>query len=184
MFHESIPGHHLQFTVAARLQAIPRFRRHVYVHSYSEGWGLYSERLADDMGLYSTPLDRLGMLAADSMRACRMVVDTGMHALGWSRDQAIAFMLDNSPLRPGIVIPEIDRYIIDPGQSPSYMVGRLEIQRIRREAEHRQGEGFDLRAFHTAVLAGGSVPLGILERSIRSRFPTPDSSDTPPKGTP
>lgn len=171
LFHESVPGHHEQFTVAARLQGIPRFRRHAYVHSYSEGWALYSERLADEMGLYSTPLDCLGMLAADSMRACRMVIDTGMHAFGWSRSRAIRFMLDNSPLSEGVVVPEIDRYIIDPGQSPSYMIGRLEIQRIRREAEERQGAAFDLRGFHTAVLDGGSVPMGTLDCIIRSRMP-------------
>ena len=123
-----------------------------FIAAYGEGWGLYTERLADEMGLYSSPLDRVGMLSADSMRACRLVVDTGMHALGWSRQQAVDYMLANSPMRAGHIGAEIDRYAVTPGQALSYMIGRLEIQRIRREAEARQGGSFDIKAFHDAVL--------------------------------
>lgn len=138
-FHEGIPGHHLQLAIAGELTTVPEFRKHLHNAAYAEGWGLYTERLADEMGLYSGPVDRMGMYAADSMRACRLVVDTGMHALGWSREQAVQYMVDNSPLAEGVVRPEIDRYAVTPGQACSYMIGRLEIQRMRREAEERQG---------------------------------------------
>jgi uncharacterized protein (DUF885 family) len=111
------------------------------------------------------------MLAADSMRACRLVVDTGLHALGWSRQQAVDYMVANSPLREGVVRPEIDRYIVTPGQACSYMVGRLEIERIRREAQARQGDAFDVKEFHSAVLDGGALPLGVLDEVVARRLP-------------
>ena len=130
-YHEGIPGHHLQLAIAGELDGIPEFRKRLFIAAYGEGWGLYTERLADEMGLYSTPLDRMGMLSADSMRACRLVVDTGMHALGWSRRQAVEYMLENSPMREGHITAEVDRYVVTPGQALSYMIGRLEIQRIR-----------------------------------------------------
>lgn len=170
-FHEGIPGHHLQIAIASELEGVPTFRKHLRNAAYAEGWGLYTERLSDEMGLYSGPVDRLGMYAADSMRACRLVVDTGMHALGWSREQAVRFMVDNSPLTEGVVRPEIDRYAVTPGQACSYMVGRLEIQRMRREAEQRQGDGFSVKAFHSAVLDSGALPLGVLDEVVRTRLP-------------
>ena len=170
-FHEGIPGHHLQIAIASELTTIPEFRKHMHNSAYSEGWGLYTERLSDEMGLYSGPIERLGMLSADSMRASRLVVDTGLHALGWSRDQAVQFMLDNSPLSAGVVRPEVDRYVVSPGQATSYMVGRLEIQRLRREAEERQGDRFDIRTFHSAVLDSGSLPLDVLEQVVVARLP-------------
>jgi uncharacterized protein (DUF885 family) len=171
-FHEGVPGHHLQLAIASELpDSVPEFRKHLHNSAYAEGWGLYSERLSDEMGLYSSSLDRMGMYSADSMRACRLVVDTGLHALGWSRRQAIDFMVANSPLTDGVCRPEIDRYICAPGQATSYMVGRLEIERIRREAEVRQGERFDVRRFHSAVLDSGSLPLGVLERVVAARLP-------------
>jgi uncharacterized protein (DUF885 family) len=167
-FHEGIPGHHLQLAVAGELpDSVPAIRKYADNAAYAEGWGLYTERLADEMGLYSSDVDRLGMLSADSMRACRLVVDTGLHALGWSRQQAVDYMLDNSPLRPGVVRPEIDRYLVNPGQATSYMVGRLEIQRMRREAEARPG--FDIRKFHSAVLDSGMLPLDVLDEVVRAR---------------
>jgi uncharacterized protein (DUF885 family) len=169
-YHEGIPGHHLQLAIAAELDDVPEFRKRAFIAAYGEGWGLYTERLADEMGLYSTPLDRVGMLSADSMRACRLVVDTGMHALGWSRQQAVDYMLANSPMRAGHVGAEIDRYAVTPGQALSYMIGRLEIQRIRRDAEARQGERFDIKAFHDAVLDSGPMPLGLLDRVVASRL--------------
>jgi uncharacterized protein (DUF885 family) len=170
-FHEGVPGHHLQLSVAAELpDSIPEFRKHVHNAAYSEGWGLYTERLSDEMGLYSAAVDRMGMYSADSMRACRLVVDTGLHAMGWSRQQAIDYMVAHSPLTEGVCRPEIDRYICRPGQATSYMVGRLEIQRMRREAEARQGDRFDVRRFHSAVLDSGALPLGVLDRVVASRL--------------
>jgi len=169
-FHEGIPGHHLQIAIASELQGLPEFRKLLHNSAYAEGWGLYTERLADEMGLYSGPVDRMGMYAADSMRACRLVVDTGLHALGWSRQQAIDFMVQNSPLTEAMCRPEVDRYIVNPGQATSYMVGRVEIQRMRAEAERRQGDRFDVRAFHSAVLDSGSLPLGVLDEVVRGRL--------------
>jgi uncharacterized protein (DUF885 family) len=170
-FHEGVPGHHLQLAIAAELpDSVPTFRRHLNNSAYSEGWGLYTERLSDEMGLYTGAIDRMGMLSADSMRACRLVVDTGLHALGWSRQQAIDYMVANSPLTEGVCRPEIDRYICTPGQATSYMIGRLEIQRMRREAEERQGDRFDVRRFHSAVLDSGALPLGVLDRVVAARL--------------
>jgi uncharacterized protein (DUF885 family) len=166
-YHEGIPGHHLQLAIASELEGVPEFRKRAFIAAYGEGWGLYTERLADEMGLYSTPLDRVGMLCADSMRACRLVVDTGMHALGWSRQQAIDYMVRNSPMREGQVRAEIDRYATTPGQALAYMIGRLEIQRIRAEAEAALGARFDIRAFHDTVLGSGLMPLPILDRLVR-----------------
>jgi uncharacterized protein (DUF885 family) len=171
-FHEGVPGHHLQLAIASELpDTVPEFRKHLHNAAYAEGWGLYSERLSDEMGLYSSSLDRMGMYSADSMRASRLVVDTGLHALGWSRQQAIDFMVANSPLTEGVCRPEVDRYICRPGQATSYMVGRLEIERVRHEAEQRQGDAFDVRRFHSAVLDSGSLPLGVLDRVVTARLP-------------
>ena len=170
-FHEGIPGHHLQLAIAAELEELPDFRKHIHNSAYAEGWGLYTERLADEMGLYSGAVDRMGIFSADSLRACRLVVDTGLHALGWSRQQAIDYMVANSPMTEAICRPEIDRYILSPGQATSYMIGRLEILRMRAEAQLRQGEAFDIRRFHTAVLDNGSLPLGVLDEVVRTRLP-------------
>ncbi len=166
-YHEGIPGHHLQLAISTELTSVPEFRKRAFIAAYGEGWGLYSERLADEMGLYSTPLDRMGMLEADSMRACRLVVDTGMHALGWSRQRAVRYMVDNSPMREGHILAEIDRYAVTPGQALAYMIGRLEIQRIRREAEEALGEQFAIKGFHDTVLGSGLMPLPVLERVVR-----------------
>jgi len=165
-FHESVPGHHLQFALAQELRDLPRFRRLGYVTAYSEGWALYTERLADEMGLYSGDLARLGMLSFDSWRACRLVVDTGIHHLGWSRSRAIDYLLANSALTPGNVENEVDRYIAEPGQALAYMVGRIELERLREHARQRLGGRFDIRAFHDAVLLGGGVPLPVLAEEI------------------
>ena len=167
-YHEGVPGHHLQLAISTELTDIPDFRKRAFIAAYGEGWGLYSERLADEMGLYSTPLDRMGMLEADSMRACRLVVDTGLHALGWSRQQAIEYMTENSPMAVSHVVPEIDRYAVTPGQALAYMIGRLEIQRIRRDAEAALGDRFEIKGFHDAVLGSGLMPLPVLERVVRA----------------
>ena len=166
-FHEALPGHHLQFDIMGRLDHLPAFRRiGGSSTAYLEGWGLYAERLADEMGLYSSPLTRMGMLAMDSLRAGRLVVDTGIHHLGWSRQQAIDFMLAHSPLAEAMVAGEVDRYIALPGQACGYMVGRLEILRLRAEAERQLGAAFDLATFHDVVLGEGTVPLSTLEELV------------------
>lgn len=169
-YHEGIPGHHLQIAIAQELDDLPDFRRTAFVTAYSEGWGLYSERLADEMGLYGSPLDRMGMLAADSMRACRLVVDTGLHALGWSRQQAIDYLLANSEKSVGHATAEIDRYAVTPGQALSYMIGRLEILRIREAAQQRQGDRFDIKEFHDVVLGSGALPLSLLADHVARRL--------------
>jgi len=167
-FHESTPGHHLQIASAQTLTHLPAYRRFLdaEVCAYVEGWGLYSERLADEMGLYSSPVQRLGMLSFDALRACRLVVDTGMHHLGWSRQRAIDFMWANTATTRHNVVNEVNRYIAWPGQALAYMVGRREIVRLRTDAERRLGAAFDVRGFHGAVLSNGAVPLAVLERVV------------------
>ena len=164
-FHEAIPGHHLQLALAQELDLHPVLGE-LEVTAYGEGWGLYAERLADEMGLYANALQRLGMLTLDSLRASRLVVDTGIHARGWSRARAVAFLHDHTALTMSAVEAEIDRYIADPGQAVSYMVGRLELERLRAEAAARLGGRFSIRAFHDVVLQGGMTPLGELARRI------------------
>jgi len=168
-YHESIPGHHLQIAIAQELTGVPDFRRHLGVTAFDEGWGLYTERLADEMGLYGSDIDRLGVLAFDAWRACRLVLDTGIHALGWTRQQAIDFMRDNSPVMMENIVNEVDRYITWPGQALAYKTGQLEILRLRAWAEAELGERFDVRAFHDAVLSQGAVPLPTLDDQI-ARF--------------
>lgn len=165
-YHEGVPGHHLQIAMAAELTNLPEFRRTAAITGYSEGWGLYAERLADEMGLYSSPLDRLGMLSFDSLRACRLVIDTGIHAMGWSRARAKRYLAENSPLRAGHIDAEVDRYIVTPGQALAYLVGRREILRIREEAGRRQGAAFDLSGFHDVLIGAGQLPLPVLDAHV------------------
>jgi uncharacterized protein (DUF885 family) len=167
-FHESIPGHHLQIAVAQELTGLPEFRKHQGVTAYVEGWGLYAERLADDMGLYSSDLDRIGMLSYDAWRACRLVVDTGLHAMGWSRQQAIDYMLENSCLAENNIVNEVDRYLTWPGQALAYKVGQLEILALRDMARQRLGERFDIKSFHDTVLSNGAVALPVLRRQVEA----------------
>lgn len=164
-FHESSPGHHLQVTSAQALTELPSYRRHLDAElcGYIEGWGLYSERLADEMGLYSSDLQRLGMLSFDALRACRLVVDTGMHHLGWSRQQAIDYMWSNTATTMANVQNEVQRYISWPAQALAYLIGCREIRRLRQVAQDRLGPRFDIRGFHGAVLGHAAVPLGVLE---------------------
>jgi len=162
-FHEAIPGHHLQLAIAAELGDLPEFRRFsLFNTSYVEGWGLYAERLAGEMGLYRDDLDRLGMLAADSLRAGRLVVDTGLHALGWDRARAIDFMATHTPMSLEEVTIEVDRYIGMPGQALAYKIGQREIFRLRDVARTRLGGRFDIKGFHDAVLGSGGVSLPVL----------------------
>ncbi|WP_245649628.1 DUF885 domain-containing protein [Nocardia shimofusensis] len=163
VFHEAVPGHHLQLALAAESTDLPRFQRQSWANTaFVEGWALYAERLAHEMGLYDDDLDLLGMLAGDSLRSCRLVVDTGLHAKGWSRQQAIDFMSAHTPNSIEEITVEVDRYIDIPGQALGYKLGQLEIQRQRARASERLGRRFDLRAFHDAVLAAGALTLPTL----------------------
>ena len=165
-YHEAVPGHHLQIALAQELTELPLFRRHGGFTAYVEGWALYTELLADELGLYENDLERLGMLSYQAWRACRLVVDTGIHAFGWSRDEAIEYMLANTLLSEANVRNEVDRYIAWPGQALAYMLGRIEIQQLRAEAEQRLGDDFELAAFHDELLRHGPLPLGILREEI------------------
>ncbi|NEE01682.1 DUF885 domain-containing protein [Phytoactinopolyspora halotolerans] len=168
-YHEAIPGHHLQLAIATERTDLPQFRRMGVGHTaYIEGWGLYTERLADEMGLYADDLDRLGMLASDAWRACRLVVDTGLHARGWSRQQAIDFMTEYAPIDPVTIAVEVDRYIGMPGQALAYKVGQREILEQRAEAEAKLGARFDLKGFHDAVLGAATISLPVLRRRVAS----------------
>ncbi|WP_235948556.1 DUF885 domain-containing protein [Nocardia terrae] len=162
-YHEAIPGHHLQLTIATELDHLPSFQRMSFSNTaFVEGWALYTERLADEMGLYPDDLTRIGMLAADSWRSCRLVVDTGLHAKGWTRQQAIDFMHATVPVGIDEIRAEIDRYIAMPGQAVAYKVGQLEIRRQRAEVTTRLGNAFDIKAFHDKILGSGSVSLPVL----------------------
>jgi uncharacterized protein (DUF885 family) len=166
-YHEAIPGHHLQLTIANELTELPRFQRFSFGNTaFVEGWALYTERLAEEMGLYANDTELIGMLAADSWRSARLVVDTGLHALGWSRQQAIDFMVANVPVSIEQIEIETDRYIAIPGQALAYKVGQLEIRRVRQLAKDARTDGFDIRAFHDLVLGSGSVSLPALRRLV------------------
>ena len=167
-FHESIPGHHLQIAIAQQLEGLPDFRKNLGVTAFVEGWALYTERLANEMGLYSSDLDRIGMLSYDAWRASRLVVDTGMHAMGWSRQQAIDYMMQNTVLAQNNIENEVDRYLGDPGQALAYKVGQLEILKLRDEAKQRLGDKFDLKAFHDVVLRNGAVALPVLREQVEA----------------
>ena len=165
-FHEAIPGHHLDRTIAVELQDVPDFQRYVASTAFVEGWGLYSEQLANEMGLYSNDVQQLGRLGNDAWRACRLVLDTGMHGMGWSRDKAVEFFRANSPIEELNANVETDRYIAWPGQACSYKMGQLKIEEQRRKAEDALGENFDIRYFHDEVLCDGGITLPILENKI------------------
>jgi uncharacterized protein (DUF885 family) len=164
--HEAAPGHHTQGSLSRELEDVPAFRRNFYPHAFGEGWGLYSEFLGVEMGVYHTPYERFGRLTYEMWRACRLVVDTGMHAFGWTRQQALDFMKSNTALSEHEIRTEIDRYIAWPGQALAYKTGELEIKALRRRAESELGRKFDVRAFHDAVLGQGGVTLPVLGRQV------------------
>jgi len=164
--HEAVPGHHLQIALALEIEGLPRFRRQAGFTAFIEGWGLYSERLGDEMGLYEDDLSRFGMLTYQAWRACRLVVDTGLHAMKWTREQAIQFFKDNLTLTETEVLNEVDRYIIWPGQALAYMIGKREIFALREEANKAMGPRFDVREFHDVVLRNGAIPLSTLRQLV------------------
>ena len=165
-FHEAIPGHHLDRTIAVELQDVPDFQRYVASTAFVEGWGLYAEQLANEMGLYSNDVQQLGRLGNDAWRGCRLVLDTGMHGMGWSREKAIEFFRANSPIEEINANIETDRYIAWPGQACSYKMGQLKIEELRRKAENELGKNFDIRYFHDEVLCDGGITLPLLENKI------------------
>jgi uncharacterized protein (DUF885 family) len=161
-----VPGHHLQNAIAGELEDLPEYRQQTYISAFGEGWGLYSEYLGLEAGFYEDPYSNFGRLSYEMWRAARLVVDTGMHAKGWSRERAMDFMANNTALSLHNVKTEIDRYITWPAQALSYKLGELTIKRLRSEAELQLGDKFDIREFHDAVLENGSVPLKVLEQHI------------------
>jgi uncharacterized protein (DUF885 family) len=165
-FHEAVPGHHLQTAIAQEMTDLPTFRRLLGSSAYSEGWALYAEVLADEVGLLSGDLDRLGRISSQAWRAARLVVDTGLHAFGWSRDAAIAYLREHTALADGNIVNEVDRYIVWPGQALAYLVGQLAILGRRERAMTELGDRFDRRAFHDAVLGAGAVSLGTLDAVV------------------
>lgn len=165
-YHEGLPGHHLQLSIQTQLGDVPPFRRFGGVTAYTEGWGLYSEELGKDMGFYKDPYSDFGRLGMELWRACRLVVDTGIHHKRWSREQAIQYLTDNTPNPPGDVRKAIERYIVFPGQATAYMIGKLKIMELRSKAQAELGDDFDYRGFHDAVLTAGPVPLDILQENV------------------
>jgi uncharacterized protein (DUF885 family) len=167
-FHETMPGHHLQMAIALERQGIHPIGRYIFNSGYAEGWALYAERLADEMKLYSSDVDRLGMLSSQALRAARLVVDSGLHTMGWTRQQAIDYMLAHTAEGEHEIQSEVDRYIIYPGQATSYMIGEIEIRAAREEAQAALGHGFQIKRFHDRVLEDGAVPLTFLRDKVRA----------------
>jgi uncharacterized protein (DUF885 family) len=164
--HESVPGHHLQLSLAQEMENVPEFRKHVGYSAFVEGWALYSESLGEELGLLKDPYSKFGQLTYEMWRAVRLVVDTGMHSMGWTREQAIQFFKDNTGKTDQDITVEVDRYIVWPGQALAYKLGQLKIRELRTEAEKKQGSAFNVRKFHDAVLESGSIPLDVLESHV------------------
>ncbi|MCZ6763097.1 MAG: DUF885 domain-containing protein [Gammaproteobacteria bacterium] len=164
--HEAVPGHHHQGALSQELEDMPDFRRNLYISAFGEGWGLYAEKLGVEMGVYRSPYENFGRLSYEMWRACRLVIDTGLHSQGWSRDQAMEYLADNTSLSRGNVRSEVDRYISWPAQALSYKLGELKIWELRRRAEEALGDDFDLREFHDVLLGDGALPLSMLENVI------------------
>jgi len=164
--HEAVPGHHHQIALSQEIPDVPAFRKQLYFSAFGEGWALYAERLGEEMGIYRNDYERFGRLSYEMWRACRLVVDTGLHAKGWTRERALAFFADNTSLSEANIRAEVDRYISWPAQALSYKLGELKIRELRRDAQVTLGDRFDLREFHDAVLIGGAMPLAMLERQV------------------
>jgi prolyl oligopeptidase len=165
--HEAVPGHHLQLSLGQEMENVPEFRKHVGYSAFVEGWALYSESLGEELGLFKNPYSKFGQLSYEMWRAVRLVVDTGMHSMAWTREQAIQFFKDNTGKTDQDITVEVDRYIVWPGQALAYKLGQLKIRELRTAAETKLGPKFDVRRFHDSVLENGSVPLDVLERHVQ-----------------
>ena len=166
--HEAVPGHHLQVSLAQELRGLPDFRKNSSYTAFVEGWGLYAESLGEEMGFYKDPYSKFGQLTYEMWRAIRLVVDTGLHSMGWTRDQAINFFRENAAKTDQDIIVEVDRYIVWPGQALGYKMGQLKIRELRTRAEQMLGSRFDIRQFHDVVLSYGAVPLDVLEQQVNA----------------
>jgi prolyl oligopeptidase len=167
-----VPGHHLQISLAQEMENVPEFRKHTGYSAFVEGWALYCESLGEELGMYKDPYSKFGQLSYEMWRAVRLVVDTGMHAQGWRREQAIQFFKDNTGKTDQDITVEVDRYIVWPGQALAYKLGQLKIRELRTQAEQRQGVKFNVRAFHDAVLENGSLPLNVLTAHMQNWMAT------------
>jgi len=165
-YHEGIPGHHMQRAISAELEGIPEFQKYAGFTAYSEGWGLYTEQLAREMGFYQDPYSNFGRLAMELWRACRLVVDTGIHSKRWTREEAIEYLVNNTPNSISDSTKAIERYIAMPGQATAYMIGKLKIVELREKARAAMGDDFDIRQFHDELLKDGAVPLSLLEQKV------------------
>jgi len=166
--HEAVPGHHFQLAIADELEGFPEFRKNDHYTAYVEGWGLYAESLGEELGFYQDPYSKMGQLTYEMWRSIRLVVDTGMHALGWTRQQAIDFFKENAGKSEHDIVVEVDRYIVWPGQALAYKIGELKIKEIRSRAEKELGDKFDIRSFHDELLGAGALPLSILEQRMNA----------------
>jgi uncharacterized protein (DUF885 family) len=175
-----VPGHHLQIALTRRLTELPAFRSLALPPAYVEGWALYAELVGEEMGIYRTDLDKLGGRAKDALRCSRLVVDTGLHALGWTRQQAIDYLLAHTAVSPASAEREVDRYLAWPGQALSYKLGQLEILALRGDARHRLGAAFDVRRFHDVVLGSGGLPLGALRDVVTAELRPSGHTDSSP----
>jgi uncharacterized protein (DUF885 family) len=166
--HEAVPGHHLQLALADELEGVPEFRKYNYITAFVEGWGLYSESLGPELGMYRDPYSKFGQLTYEMWRAVRLVIDTGIHALGWSREQAIDYFEANAAKTEHDIEVEVDRYIVNPGQALAYKIGELKFKELRAYAAAELGDRFDVRAFHDQVLGSGALPMEVLDRETRA----------------
>jgi uncharacterized protein (DUF885 family) len=166
LLHEGVPGHHLQTSRALELRDLSAFRRQAFLPAYGEGWALYAESLGDELGVYDDPYAKFGYLSSEIFRACRLMVDAGIHAFGWTRERAIRYLIEQSGITEPNAIAEVDRYYVNPGQALSYKIGELKIKALRVKARAQLGERFDLRRFHNALIDDGALSLSVLEQRI------------------